>query len=239
MNMSLSSKSRGAMGPAERSHPGDSDAMSIAIVAALVIEAALVAAVMSTHAPTVPPHVPPVMHVQFVDTVKPLPPPPPPRVIKKIVKRQSDRPMPKPVVQPAPPVERRAPAPKVAPVPIAAQDAPSNAQALPSAPAPAAAAAPGPTNTAGPAEQADITIVCPVQAKPEMPARALADGISGAVTARATIKGGKVVHVDIVKATPPGVFDASVRRAMALYQCKVDGDDDVVVEQSFDFTETD
>ncbi|WP_429447911.1 energy transducer TonB [Paraburkholderia sp. 40] len=78
-----------------------------------------------------------------------------------------------------------------------------------------------------------------MQAKPEMPARALAEGISGEVTARATIKGGKVIRVDIVNSTRPGVFDASVRRAMAQYQCKVDGGDQVVVEQSFDFTQAD
>ncbi|MBV8626970.1 MAG: hypothetical protein JO371_03745, partial [Paraburkholderia sp.] len=66
-----------------------------------------------------------------------------------------------------------------------------------------------------------------------------AEGIFGTVTARATVKGGKVVHVDIVSSTPPGLFDGAVRRAMAQYQCKVDGGDQVIVEQSFDFTQTD
>ena len=89
------------------------------------------------------------------------------------------------------------------------------------------------------AAPADIAIVCPVQAKPEMPPRALAEGISGEVASRATVRGGKVVHVDIVKSTPLGVFDASVRRAMSQYQCKVAGGDQVVVEQSFDFAQTD
>jgi len=40
----------------------------------------------------------------------------------------------------------------------------------------------------------------------------------------------------VVKSTPPGVSDASVRRAMAQYQCKIDGGAQVIVEQSFDFT---
>ena len=99
--------------------------------------------------------------------------------------------------------------------------------------------APAAPSAAAPSEPADMAIVCPVQAKPEMPARAVAEGIVGSVTARATIRGGKITHVDIVRSTPPGVFDASVRRAVSRYQCKVDGLDEVVVEQTFDFAETD
>jgi periplasmic protein TonB len=59
------------------------------------------------------------------------------------------------------------------------------------------------------------------------------------VTARATVRGGKIVSVDIVSAKPPGVFDAAVRRAIEQYRCKVDGADEVIVEQTFDFSETD
>jgi periplasmic protein TonB len=234
MNMSIASKPGGALWPIEESRTGARNAMAIAIVAAVALEGGLIAAVMSMRVPTAPPTpVTPVMQMRFVKTVTPPPPPPPPPVIKKIVKRQSEVPKPRPVPRPVVPV------PVPAPVPVATQDAPANVQAAPSAPAPALpAAAPGP-QTSAPAEPADMAIVCPVQAKPDMPPRALAEGIVGAVTARATIKSGKVVRVDIVKSTPPGVFDASVRRAMAQYQCKVDGDEPVVVEQSFDFTETD
>jgi protein TonB len=241
MNMSMLGKPRGALWPTDASRPGTGHAMTIAIVAALVIEGALITAVISTHVPPPKPvHAPPpVMQLRFVQAETP--PPPPPPVIKKIVKQQSEAPAPRPAPRPVAPSPRHVVAPTAAPAPVATQDAPSHEQAAPSMSAPVAAApaaAPGP-RTAAPAEPADVAIVCPVQARPEMPARALAEGIVGAVTARATIKGGKVVQVEILKSTPPGVFDASVRRAMAQYRCKVDGDEQVVVEQSFDFTETD
>jgi periplasmic protein TonB len=185
----------------------------------------------------------PVMQMRLVEAVTPPPPPPPPPVVKKIVRRQSELPAPKPIARPVAPAQRHVATPAVVPVPavpapVAAQVAPSGPQVAPSVPGPAAPVASGNT-TATPAAPADIAIVCPVQARPEMPARAIAEGIAGAVTARATIKGGKVISVDIVKSTPPGIFDASVRRAMAQYQCKLDGGDEVVVEQSFDFSQTD
>jgi len=217
--------------------------MILAIVAALAIEGTLIAAVMSMRVPA-PKPVPatPVMQMRFVKAVTPPAPPPPPPVIKKVVKQQSEVPRPRPIARAAAPVQRNAATPTVAPVPdaaapIATQDAPSSLKAAPAEPGPAAAASGNTTAATG--APADIAIVCPVQAKPEMPARALAEGIVGAVTARATIKGGRVVRVEIVSSAPPGVFDGSVRRAMAQYQCKVDGGDPVVVEQSFDFTETD
>jgi protein TonB len=238
MKISISGTPPGALWPNEESNSSTGRAMAIAILAAVAIEGALIAGVMSVRVPATPMPVMPVMQMRLVQTVTPTPPPPPPPVIKKIVKQQSETPVPKPIARPAAPARAH-----VAPTPT--QEAPSPVQAAPSAPTaapaaatPAPAATPGPT-AAGPAEPADIAIVCPVQAKPELPARALAEGIVGAVTARATIQGGKVVRVDIVDSTPRSVFDASVRRAMAQYRCKVDGDGPVVVEQSFDFTQTD
>ncbi|WNC95189.1 energy transducer TonB (plasmid) [Paraburkholderia sp. FT54] len=217
--------------------------MTIAILAAFAIEGMLIAAMMSVHMPAPKPaHVSPVMQMRIVKAVTPPPPPPPPPVIRKVVKQQSDLPVPKPVARPAAPVQRHAATPTAAPAPVvptpvATQEAPSTAHAAPAASGPSTA---GSSNTsAAAAAPADIAIVCPVQAKPDMPPRALAEGISGEVTARATIEGGRVARVDIVKSTPPGVFDGSVRRAMAQYQCKVDGGGQVVVEQSFDFTQTD
>lgn len=215
--------------------------MAIAIVAAVAIEGALIAGVMSMRVPAAPPRpVMPVMQMRFVEPVTPAPPPP---VIKKIVKQRSEIPVHRTIARSAALQPRHVAAPAVAPVPVATQQAPSDVQAAPSqaAPAPVAtapAAVPAPRAAAA-AEPADIAIVCPVQSKPDMPPRALAEGIVGTVTARATIKGGKVVRVDIVKSEPPGVFDASVRHAMVQYQCKVEGDDQVVVEQSFDFTQAD
>jgi protein TonB len=244
MNKSISAKPRGALWPTEASRLRSGNAMTIAIVAALAIEGALIASVISMHVPApMQAHVAPVMQMRLVEAVTPPPPPPPPPVVKKIVRRQSELPAPKPIARPVAPAQRHVATPAVVPVPavpapVAAQVAPSGPQVAPSVPGPAAPVASGNT-TATPAAPADIAIVCPVQARPEMPARAIAEGIAGAVTARATIKGGKVISVDIVKSTPPGIFDASVRRAMAQYQCKLDGGDQVVVEQSFDFSQTD
>jgi protein TonB len=243
MNESISAKSRGALWPTEASRPRSGNAMTIAIVAALAIEGALIASVISMRVPApMQAHAAPVMQMRLVQAVTP-PPPPPPPVVKKIVRRQSELPAPKPIARPVAPAQRHVATPAVVPVPaapapVAAQVALSGPQVAPSVPGPAAPVASGNT-TATPAAPADIAIVCPVQARPEMPARAIAEGIAGAVTARATIKGGKVISVDIVKSTPPGIFDASVRRAMAQYQCKLDGGDQVVVEQSFDFSQTD
>jgi periplasmic protein TonB len=242
MNVSTSSRLRGPLWPTEEVRPGPRNATAIAIVAAVAIEGALVAAVMSTHAPTAPAKPPmPIMQIRIVKA-EPPPPAPPPPIIKKVVKQQSEVPTHRTITRPAAPPKRHV-APTPAPVSVPTQPAPSEVQTVPNPPAPAPVAAapatvPAP-KTATAAEPADIAIVCPVQVKPDMPARALAEGIVGAVTARATIQGGKVVRVDVVKSEPPGVFDASVRRAMAQYQCKVEGDDRVVVEQSFDFTQSD
>jgi protein TonB len=70
---------------------------------------------------------------------------------------------------------------------------------------------------------------------PTMPMRALREGISGTVRARATIRGGKVTHVEIVSAHPRGVFEAAVRTAMMQYACKTTGTDEIQAEQSFAF----
>ncbi|MGU7774298.1 hypothetical protein ACV229_29490 [Burkholderia sp. MR1-5-21] len=238
MNMSIPDKLRGAEWPRVAEGSGRRSAMLVALCAAALIEAALIAAALSSHAPApVTTHAKRVMQMRFVEVVPPSPPPPPP-VVRKIVKRESEVPVRKPVPRPAAPAVPVQPLPSPAPqapaVPLATQAAPSHTQA-PSAPAAGATSAKAAATA--PAQSTDIAIVCPVQVKPDMPARALAEGISGSVTARATIAGGKVIHVDIVDSTPPGVFDGSVRRAMARYQCTANGT--VVVEQSFDFAEAD
>ena len=71
--------------------------------------------------------------------------------------------------------------------------------------------------------------------KPVMPVKAARDGIGGVVRARATIRGNKVVNVDIVSSQPRGIFDAAVRTAMMQYTCQTTGDADVVAEQEFGF----
>ena len=52
--------------------------------------------------------------------------------------------------------------------------------------------------------------------------------------ARATIKGGKVVSVEILSSQPRGVFDTAVRTAMMQYGCQA-GEDEIKAEQTFDF----
>ena len=61
------------------------------------------------------------------------------------------------------------------------------------------------------------------------------EGITGSVKAQATIKGGKVIAVDILSANPRGVFDSAVRAAMMQYGCAAAGDEEVKAVQDFDF----
>ena len=67
-----------------------------------------------------------------------------------------------------------------------------------------------------------------------MPARALREGINGSVRARATIRAGKVISVEILSSQPRGVFDSAVRNAMLQYVCQT-GENEVAAEQAFDF----
>ena len=94
------------------------------------------------------------------------------------------------------------------------------------APAPAAPAAP---------LTVSIAVACPRMVQPQMPQRAVAEEISGSVTARATIRNGKVVAVDILRASPRGVFEGAVRNAMLQYQCQSTGAQDVQAVQDFTF----
>ena len=68
-----------------------------------------------------------------------------------------------------------------------------------------------------------------------MPVKAVREGISGTVKAQATIKGGHVIAVDILSASPRGVFESAVRSAMMQYDCKAAGEDEVRAVQDFDF----
>ena len=88
-------------------------------------------------------------------------------------------------------------------------------------------AAPGPVS---------IRVVCPTQVQPTMPRKALQENISGSVTVRARIKGGKVIAVEIIKSQPRGLFDNAVRSAMSQYQCAASGDQEIVAIQEFQFT---
>jgi TonB family protein len=80
-----------------------------------------------------------------------------------------------------------------------------------------------------------IGLVCPLQVKPMMPAKALRDGVEGSVTARITVRAGKVIQVDITSSEPRGMFDAAVRKAVAQYRCESPADVEVVATQVFEF----
>jgi protein TonB len=167
-----------------------------------------------------------------VEMIKPEPPKPPPveeivkqkPVVQKVVQRKIVMAQPKHVepqpVEPAPPT----PEPVIAATPQPAPAAPAVATPAPAAPARA------------PAAPVAMTLACPVQGSPEMPAKALAMGITGSVRARARIQAGRVVSVEIIKASPPGVFDAAVKNAMMRYRCENNSNDIVVADQTFNFT---
>ena len=70
--------------------------------------------------------------------------------------------------------------------------------------------------------------------KPTIPRKALQDSINGFVKARATIRGGKVVSVEILESRPRGLYDAAVRSAMSQYTCN--HDQDTFADQEFNFT---
>lgn len=79
---------------------------------------------------------------------------------------------------------------------------------------------------------ADIALACATQVKPEMPRKALQEGIEGVVRAQALIRDGAVREVTILSG--PRAFHAAVREAMLQYKCG-GGPGDVVAEQEFAF----
>jgi len=154
------------------------------------------------------------------ETVKPPPPPeiplPPPPKLEA----------PPPPFIPPPEVVITQPPPPVQTITATQTPPPAQVDITPVAPT-APPAAPGPVS---------IRVVCPTQVQPTMPRKALQENISGSVTARARIKGGKVIAVEIIKSQPRGLFDNAVRSAMSQYQCAASGDQEIVAIQEFQFT---
>ena len=68
--------------------------------------------------------------------------------------------------------------------------------------------------------------------EPEMPRKALQEGISGVVRAQARISGGAVQEVTILSG--PRVYHAAVRAAMLKYQCNATSGE-VLATQEFEF----
>ncbi len=178
-----------------------------------------------------------------VELVPPVPVPAPP-----VIERPTTKPMAKPVVKDVPRArvaqaevpkaatpEVKVPQPAMAPavIPAVAQPlvtapaiATPNATGAPTAPSTAPAAAkPASPSTA-------IGVVCPVQVKPEMPRRAIEEGLSGTVRARALIQDGVVKEVTILSG--PRAFHAAVKAAMLQYKCE-SRSEPVSAEQIIDF----
>ncbi len=166
----------------------------------------------------------------------PLPPPPPqPKEI-----RPPDAPKQPQVQAPpqpfAPPPE--VPTPVAAPTMVTTPTLPTQPTPIAPPPAPVAAvaavAAPAPTAPPLPAKpaSAEIGVVCPTQVKPEMPRRAVQDGVEGVVRARALVANGSVKEVTILSG--PRVFHDVVRNAMLKYRCDADARD-VLATQEFVF----
>ena len=172
----------------------------------------------------------PLEAVVIQEVIIPPPPPPPPPPPKQI---ETPKQMPK-VEAPPPPF---VPPPDVAPP--ATSTAPAIASVATPPPAPVVIAPPPPPPAppapkpvpAGPV-RASIAVACPTQVAPEMPRKALQDGVDGVVKAQALIRDGVVKEVTILSG--PRVFHAAVKAAMMQYKCVADSGE-VIATQEFGF----
>ena len=156
-----------------------------------------------------------------------IPPPPPPLPpIKEIKPPEFKAPK---VVAPAPPPF--VPPPEVAPQQTAA---PAIASVATPSPVPAVIAPPPQVEAPAAAKPArsEIGVACPTQVAPEMPKRAIQDGIFGVVRAQALIREGAVREVTILSG--PRIFHAAVKAAMMQYKCTNDSGD-ITATQEFNF----
>ncbi len=167
------------------------------------------------------------IETKVIEEVK-LPPPPPERLLPPPPKLEA----PPPPYIPPPEVQIAVPAPvqnvitstTSTPPPAPAEIRPMAPPAPPAPPAPAPAPAPRPAVVS-------IGTICTELVKPTMPRKARQSGTGGTVVARATIRGGKVVEVEIRSSNPRGLFDSAVREAMMQYTCSGDH----IADQEFVF----
>jgi protein TonB len=161
--------------------------------------------------------------------IPPLPSTPPPPLT----------PAPKETKKPQEVLKREAPPPPSMPpsdvAPEASSTAPVVASVAPAPTAPAVVAAlppaPSPVGASGP-KRTSIGLVCPTQVPPEMPRKALQEGIEGVVKAQIHVKDGTILDVTILSG--PRVFHAAVKAAMLQYRCVPDGGE-VTATQEFSF----
>ncbi len=161
--------------------------------------------------------------IQEVIIPPPPPPPPPPKKIEKLPDAPKVEAPPPPFVPPpdvTPPVTSNAPV-----IQSVATPPPAPAVIAPPPPPPPAPVATGP-------KRASIGLACPTQVPPEMPRKALKEGIEGVVKAQIHIRGGTILDVTILSG--PRVFHAAVKEAMMQYTCVTDGGE-VIATQEFNF----
>lgn len=167
----------------------------------------------------------PLEAVVIQEVIIPPPPPPPPPPPKKIEK---------PLVMP----KVEAPPPPYVPPPDVTPQVSSNAPAIvsvatpPTAPAEIAPPPPPDAPVATGPKRTTIGLACPTQVPPEMPRKALQDGIEGVVKAQIHIKNGVIQDVTVLSG--PRVFHAAVKAAMMQYKC-VTNESDVIAVQEFNF----
>lgn len=163
----------------------------------------------------------------------------------KVIEEVKKPPPPQEIVQPPPP-KMEAPPPPFIPPPEVQIATPPPPQPTITATTPTPPVAPvnitpaPPAPTAPPAPPAprpavlSMGVACAQQVQPSMPPKALRENIAGSVRARATIRAGKVIGVEILSSSPRGVFDGAVRTAMMQYGCQA-SDEEIKAEQTFDF----
>lgn len=179
----------------------------------------------------VPPELAPAPPVIEKPAIKPMAKP----IVKDVPReRVAQAEMPKAVV---PEVKVPQPVTPPAVIPAAAQPvaaapaiATTNTTGAPTTPStvPTAAKAANPSTAIG--------VVCPVQVKPEMPRRAIEEGLIGTVRARALVQDGVVKEVTILSG--PRVFHAAVKAAMFQYKCE-SRSEPITAEQNIDFRTVD
>ena len=168
----------------------------------------------------------------------PPPPPPPPKQIKPLEAPKVEAPPP-PFV---PPPDVRPPVTSIAPsIQSVATPPPAPTVIAPPIPAvtpaptviapPIPAVTPAPPPKPGP-NRSDIRVACPTQVPPEMPRKAIQDGVEGVVKAQALIKDGAIREVSILSG--PRVFYAAVKAAMLQYKCTAESGE-ITATQEFVF----
>ena len=156
------------------------------------------------------------------------PPPPPEIVLPPPPKLEA----PPPPYIPPPEVQIAAPPPPQPTISVAPSPTPPPPTVMTPTPP---VVAPTPAPPAPRPATLSIGVACPTQVTPVMPPKAARENITGVVRAQATIKGGKVIAVDILSSPARGIFDAAVRNAMLQYGCSGAGDEEVKAVQEFVF----